>query len=277
METTPPTIDLRASLEGRTALVTGGSRGIGKECVLSLLAHGANVAFTYNRGKETAEELVRQFPDKLSCHQLDLQNAESILRCIEEVRKRWGNLHILVNNAAVGSATVAKYEADPARQDSAMFQINADGALKVCQAGIETMKGNTDDRQCKLINISSVGGGIQVFPHFRLADGMSKAAIAFLTKQLAAELVQTRIDVFAVCPGATDTEMFQESTLNSMTPGQREAFEKTLPKGRLIDPAEIARLVTFLASEHSTVLHGSVLDASMGLGVRPGLITEAVH
>lgn len=277
MEISSDIIDLRHSLEGRNAFVTGGSRGIGRECVLSLLAHGTKVAFTYNRGKENARELVDRFPDSVSCHFLDLQHADSILRCVEEVRTRFGNLHVLVNNAAVGSATVAKYEADTSKQDSAMFQINADGALKICQAVVQAMKQNDDGKACKIINISSVGGGVQAFPYFRLADGMSKAAIAFLTRQLAAELVQTRIDVFAVCPGATETDMFYESTLRHMDAEKRASFEKSLPKGRLIDPAEIAKIITFLASEHSTALHGSVLDASMGLGVRPGLITESAH
>jgi len=277
MKNSPTNTYMHINLEGYTALVTGGSRGIGKACVQSLAKSGANVAFTYQRGKSEAEELVLQYPDQVTCHKLNLQDLTSIQQCIEEVRNISGNLHIVVNNAAVGSATVEKYESDPAKQDSAILEINADGVLKVSQAAIEAMKRNIDDKQCKLINLSSVGGGIQVFPGFKLADGMSKAAVAFMTKQLAAELVQTRIDVFAVCPGATDTEMFQESTLNSMSSAERELFEKSLPKGRLIKPEEIAQLITFLSSEYSTVLHGSVLDASLGLGVRPGLVTEATH
>ena len=277
MNTQSHTTDMHINLEGYTALVTGGSRGIGKACVQSLAERGANVALTYQRGKKEAEEIASDYPGQVTCHQLDLQNPDSIKKCMEDVRSTSGNLHIVVNNAAVGSATVEKYQPDPARQDSAIFEINADGVLKVSQAAIEAMKKNTDNKQCKLINLSSVGGGIQVFPGFKLSDGMSKAAVAFMTKQLAAELVQTRIDVFAVCPGATNTEMFQESTLNSMSPTDRELFEKSLPKGRLIEPEEIAQLITFLSSEYSTVLHGSVLDASMGLGVRPGLITESTH
>jgi NAD(P)-dependent dehydrogenase (short-subunit alcohol dehydrogenase family) len=83
--------------------------------------------------------------------------------------------------------------------------------------------------------------------------------------------------VFAVCPGATDTEMFRQSTLNRLSEDERQAFLATLPKGRLIAPSEIAELVAFLAGPQSTVLHGAVIDASMGLGVRPGRISEAGH
>jgi NAD(P)-dependent dehydrogenase (short-subunit alcohol dehydrogenase family) len=129
----------------------------------------------------------------------------------------------------------------------------------------------------KIINIASVGGGMAAFPGFSLADGMSKAAVAHLTRQLAAEAMAPGLDVFAVCPGATDTEMFRQSTLNRLSEDERQAFLATLPKGRLIAPSEIAELVAFLAGPQSTVLHGAVIDASMGLGVRPGRISEAGH
>ena len=158
-----------------------------------------------------------------------------------------------------------------------MFLINADGTLKVCQTFLALMADHLKSDPLKIINLSSVGGGIQAFPGFRLSDGMSKAAVALLTRQLAAELTDTRVDVFAICPGATNTAMFQASTLNAMTPEQRDMFTAGLPKGRLIAPEEIANLIVFLASEYSTPLHGAVIDASMGLGVRPGLITEHAH
>jgi NAD(P)-dependent dehydrogenase (short-subunit alcohol dehydrogenase family) len=127
----------------------------------------------------------------------------------------------------------------------------------------------------KIILLSSVGGGIQVFPGFRHSDGASKAGVAAYAKQLAADNVHTKIDVFAICPGATDTPMLQESTLNHLTAPDREKLLSHLPKRRLIHPAEVAQTIVFLASQHSTCLNGAVLDCSMGLGVRPGLITEA--
>ena len=103
---------------------------------------------------------------------------------------------------------------------------------------------------------------------------MSKSAIAFLTRQLAAETVHSNIDVFAVCPGATNTPMFDASTLSQMTNTEKDVFLKQLPKNRLIEPSEIAGIVHFLASPAARVLHGAVIDASMGLGVRPGLMSE---
>jgi NAD(P)-dependent dehydrogenase (short-subunit alcohol dehydrogenase family) len=276
----PRILDCRPSLSGKVAFVTGGFGGIGRACVAALAAHGARVAFTFAEGHESADDVARRVaedPEHLSAHGLDLRALDSIERCMQQVMARWGRIDIVINNAAVGSATVAKYASSPSEQDSTMFLINADGTLKVCQTFLTLMADDLKSSPLKIINLSSVGGGIQAFPGFRLSDGMSKAAVALLTRQLAAELTDTRVDVFAICPGATNTAMFQASTLNAMSDEQREAFTSGLPKGRLIAPEEIANLIVFLASEYSTPLHGAVIDASMGLGVRPGLITEHAH
>ncbi len=227
-------LDCRDSLAGRVAFVTGGLGGIGRACVESLVAHGTLVAFTYAGGHDAADavgELVATAPDQLSAHALDLRFDASIRRSLSEARDRWGAIDILINNAAVGTATVATYADSAAEQDSAMLAINADGTLKMCQAFVEINAARTVDGALKLINISSVGGGVAVFPGFRLSDGMSKAAVAFLTRQLAAELTDSMIDVFAVCPGATNTAMFQASTLKPMSQERREAFVASMPKG----------------------------------------------
>lgn len=277
MET--PIMDLRPGLQDRKVFVTGGLGGIGSECVKAFLAHGCKVAFTYAEGhepEERAQNLVASNPTMLSAHPLDLRSASSIRQSMQGAMNRWGRIDILLHVAAVGTATVRAYAEDVAEQDSAMFAINADGALKVCQTFLELMKDHLQE-PLKIINVSSVGGGVQVFPGFRLSDGMSKAAVAFLTRQLAAELVHTKVDVFAVCPGATNTGMFQASTLNPMSPEERQSFIESLPKHRLIEPSEIASILLFLASSYSTPLHGAVIDASMGLGVRPGMITEREH
>lgn len=273
-------LDCRPSLAGKIAFVTGGMGGIGRACVSALTAHGANVAFTFAEGRELAqdiEQMLAKAPAHLSAHGLDLRSLASIQGCMAQVIERWGRIDILVNNAAVGSATVAGYADDGPEQDSAMLAINADGTLKVCQTFLALMHLHLNADALKIINFSSVGGGIQTFPGFRLSDGMSKAAVAFLTRQLAAELTNTRVDVFAICPGATNTPMFQASTLSTMTPEEQAVFTNALPKGRLIAPEEIANIIVFLASAYSTPLHGAVIDASMGLGVRPGLITERAH
>ena len=262
-------------LEGRTALVTGGTGGIGRACVRRLHDYGASVATTFLPETETAGTVGEAFPDldRVTAHPLDLRDTASIDACLEAAEQAHGGIDILVNNAAVGSATVAAFSDDLRTQDTLMLAINADGTLKMSQGFLarESDPGHQGEPR-KLINISSVGGGINVFPGFRVSDGMSKAAVAFMTKQLAAETVHSNVDVFAICPGATDTPMFDASTLAELTADERQAFEDGLPKGRLISPEEIASIVHVLATGLSQPLHGAVLDASMGLGVHPGML-----
>jgi NAD(P)-dependent dehydrogenase (short-subunit alcohol dehydrogenase family) len=124
----------------------------------------------------------------------------------------------------------------------------------------------------KIVNISSVGGGINVFPGFNIADGMSKAAIAFMTKQMAAESIYDKVEIFAVCPGATDTDMFRASTLDSLTETQKAELTHSLPKEELINPDQIADVVRFLCTDEAKILHGAVIDASNGLGVNPSAL-----
>jgi NAD(P)-dependent dehydrogenase (short-subunit alcohol dehydrogenase family) len=270
-------MDFRQGLQGKTIFVTGGLGGIGRAAVEAFLENGARVAFTYALGKESpsdAQALADQVPDRTSMHALDLMSIETIRNSMSEALSRWGRLDVLINNAAVGSATVSSYASDTFSQDSYMFLINADGALKVCQTFIEKTELQEGWDNLKIINVSSVGGGMQVFPKFRLSDGMSKAGVAFMTRQLAAELVHRDIDVFALCPGATRTKMLTASTLDLQNETDQDEFLARLPKGRLIEPREIANIMVFLASQYSTAMHGAVIDASMGLGVRPGVLTE---
>ena len=265
-----------ADLRGAVALVTGGWRGIGRAVVDRLRADGGRVCLTYLAGIEPLDQITAlcKADPLLTAHPLDLRDRVSIRTCLAEVAQANGGIDILVNNAAVGSATVAGFSADPSEQDALMLQINAVGTLAMCRGFLALP---ATGRPRKIINLSSVGGGVAVFPGFSLSDGMSKAAVAHLTRQLAAEQVQTNVDVFAVCPGATNTAMFQQSTLNHLTAPERAQFLSGLPKGRLIEPEEIATIVAFLAGPHSTVMHGAVIDASMGLGVRPGLMSETRH
>lgn len=258
------------------ALVTGGARGIGRAIVDRLLLDGWTVAVTFLPDAEPMEPLKAAIAGKrATLHPLDLRSSASIAACLKEVAARHGGIDALVNNAAVGTATVAALAESEDQHDGLMLAINATGTLSMCRGFLATSGNSGSDR--KIVNLSSVGGGIAAFPGFSLADGMSKSAVAHLTRQLAAELVHQPVDVFAICPGATDTEMFRQSTLNRMPPDDRARFIAGLPKGRLIQPAEIATLAAFLCSPLSTVLHGAVIDASMGLGVRPGLISETRH
>lgn len=253
----------------RTVLVTGGSSGIGRAIVERFARAGDRVCFTYRSGAERAEALVRSLAGNgvraFPFSQGDWASHEALLAALP------GPVDVLVNNAALGSATVAAVANTPPEQDRALLEVNALGPLWLAQAVLPAMR---ERGSGKIINVASVGGGITQFPGFRLADGMSKAAVAFMTRQLAAELIHEPIDVYAVCPGATETAMFEASTLSHFDPAGREAFAAGLPKGRLIQPGEIAEIVFFLASEAARVMHGAVIDASLGLGVAPGALAK---
>jgi NAD(P)-dependent dehydrogenase (short-subunit alcohol dehydrogenase family) len=152
-----------------------------------------------------------------------------------------------------------------------MVEINTLGPLFCAQAVLPIM---VKQEYGKIINVSSVGGGVTVFPKFRASDEMSKCAVGFLTKQIVADHPYQRIDAFSICPGAVNTRMFRESTLDHLTQTEREAFVSRLPMRRLIEPEEIAALILFLCTPAATVCRGAIIDASLGLGVRPGLISE---
>ena len=105
---------------------------------------------------------------------------------------------------------------------------------------------------------------------------MSKAAVVHLGRQMSVELSYSPIDVFTVCPGATDTPMFQASTTNKLSDEEKAAFLATLPGKRMIEPAEIAALCVNLCEPAFQVLRGTVIDASLGLGAYPGSIIDFV-
>ena len=261
------------NLRGQVALVTGGSQGIGAAAAWTLGEAGASVALTYNRSEKAALRVVERIErsgSRAVALPLDLQSKTSIDAMVSSVMTSFGRIDILVNNAAVGSASVAHYT-PPEKEDQAMLEINTLGPLFCTQAVLPIM---VKQEYGKIINISSVGGGVTVFPKFRASDEMSKCAVGFLTKQIVADHPYQRIDAFSICPGAVNTRMFRESTLNHLSQAEKEAFVSQLPMRRLIEPEEIAALILFLCTPAGTICRGGIIDASLGLGVRPGLVSE---
>ncbi|GGN04138.1 SDR family NAD(P)-dependent oxidoreductase [Streptomyces fuscichromogenes] len=255
----------------RNVLITGGSAGIGRACVQRFARAGDHVWFTYHSGRDRAAGLVAELADtcRHPARAFEFRQGEwpDHERLVAELP---GPVDVLVNNAAVGSKTVEHYVPGAGHtQDAAFLQINAVGPLWLSEQLVPGMRARGGGT---IVNVASVGGGVAQFPGFRIADGMSKAALAYLTRHMAAELVHDRVDVVAVCPGAVETPMFEASTLAGLTPARRSDLESALPRGRLIQPEEIAELVWWLAGPGAGLLHGAVIDASMGLGVRPGLL-----
>lgn len=253
----------------RKVLITGGTSGIGRAFVDRFARNGDTVWFTYFQGSENPADVASAYPkNEIKYFSLNLAEYDSVSSLVESLPD---TPDILIHNAGLGSKTVEKIAIEPHLRDQALIQVNSIGTLWLNNLLVPRMvKRNSG----KVILISSVGGGITQVPGFHHADGMSKAAIAFLGRILAADLAQTGVDVFTICPGATDTPMFNASTLNHLSDSEKRKVVAALPKGRLIEPAEIAELGFFLASDASRILHGAVIDASMGLGVNPGLLQK---
>ncbi|DBA69835.1 hypothetical protein WJX79_006240 [Trebouxia sp. C0005] len=254
----------------KTVLITGGSSGVGAELVSLFAERGYAVWFTYNSGRQRADKLLETLPKDCSaqafkCDQGSWEGLEALIKQLPLTPDA------VISNAALGSATVEQYEPDPHKQDLAMMQVNALGSLWLVNAVLPGMRARGSG---KIVLVSSVGGGVSQFPGMRLADGMSKAAVAFLAKQLAAENTHSGVDVFCIAPGAIDTPMFQASSLNHLSDSQRADFVGKMGQARLIPPREIAEQIFFLCSDAARSLHGAVLDSSAGVGVRPGLFTE---
>lgn len=251
----------------RRILITGGCGGIGVELIRIFAEASDQVTFTFRPGdksRQRALDLVQKFhAHEVEAVPLDLGDRESHERFMEFLNEP---VDVLIHNAGVGTKTVESAAATYKGQDEAFFRVNAVGPLWLTQDILPFMQ---KQGAGKILFISSVDGGITHFPRFRPADGMSKAAVAFLGRQLAATFACTGIDVFTVCPGATDTPMFQASTLNALSPEQRRTLESTIPGGRLIEPGEIADLCFYLCQEKARILRGGVIDASLGLGVCP--------
>lgn len=246
----------------RTVLITGGSSGIGAAMVREFAASGYRVWFTYHKGREAAERLLEELGGaEARAFHLVLGQPDSHNEFGSALP---GPVDVLVNNAGLGTKTVESVNTEVVQQDATLMMVNAIGALWLTREVLPSMEARQFG---KILFVSSVNGGVRVFPEYHLADGMSKAALAHLGRQLQALYNQTPIDVFTICPGATDTPMFEASTLAGLDASSRAQFIDSLPGRRLIDPAEIARLAVWLCSDEARVLRGAVLDASLGLGV----------
>jgi NAD(P)-dependent dehydrogenase (short-subunit alcohol dehydrogenase family) len=252
----------------KKVLVTGGTSGIGREFVDIFAKNGFDVWFTFFSDNEKPGEVAQAYPNIATAFKLDLADyasVEALAASLPSVPD------VVIHNAGLGSKTVEKVSDTPHGQAEALIRVNAVGTLWLNNLLLPKM---LERGSGKIILLSSVGGGVTQFPGFNYADGMSKAAIAFLGRTLGADLAQSGVDVFTICPGATNTPMFQASTLNHLNDEGQKNVIASLPKMRLIDPREIAELGYFLTTDAGRVLHGAVLDASMGLGVNPGLLLK---
>lgn len=244
----------------RNILITGGSSGIGHALVEKFAAQDCRIYFTYFQNSNNAERLAASHAN-ISAIRFKQGDLNSHIELLEQLPDK---LDVLINNAAVGTKTIEFQVSGNEAQDEAFFRINSLGPYWLTEALLPRLMSTPSP---KVIFMSSVGGGIRSFLGERPADAMSKAAISHYAKSLALKYSGGGLDVFTICPGATDTNMFRSSSLNHLTQQERSNLIRNLPNQNLIHPNHLADIVDFLCSNAGSVMRGSVIDASMGLAM----------
>jgi NAD(P)-dependent dehydrogenase (short-subunit alcohol dehydrogenase family) len=251
------TYDMKGSgmidLQGKRALVTGGSRGIGAAIALVLAENGADVAFTYRNATGKAEAVaasIQGLGRRAVAIEADSADPAAIARAVDEAVVRLGGLDILVNSAAIGlNGTIADIDIDAYQ---ALMDVNVRAPLLYAKAAMPHLGAGG--------RIVSIGSGLGERVPFAgvTAYAMSKAALEALTRGLARELGPQGITVNLVSPGSTDTDA-------NPADGPAADFQRGMTAlGRFAEPREIANAVAFLASPAANVISGAVLLADAG-------------
>jgi 3-oxoacyl-[acyl-carrier protein] reductase len=242
---------IQIDLTGRTALVTGSTRGIGRAIAESLSAAGASVAIV-GRDRAKAEEAAAAVANArgFAC---DVGDPASVTALVDEVEKSFGAVDILVNNAGITRDNLLMRLKDD--DWDAVLDANLRGAFVAMRAAT---RGMMKRRWGRVVNIASVVGLIGNKGQANYAA--SKAGLIGLTKSVAKELASRNILANVVAPGFIDTDMTA-----AMTPEARETLSRQIPLERLGTPADIAGLVTFLASEHAAYITGQVFVVDGGM------------
>jgi 3-oxoacyl-[acyl-carrier protein] reductase len=238
-----------ASLDGKTALVTGASRGIGRAIAIELAAGGATVVIGYRTGKDEAEALATELGGRAV--QADISNAEDAQRLVEEA----GDLDILVNNAGLTrDGLLARMSDDDWRT---VIDTNLSSVFYTCRAVCRPMM---KKRAGAIVNVSSIVGVHGNWGQTNYAA--SKAGIIGFTKSLAKELGSRNVRANVVAPGYVKTQ------LTDVLPEDATAAMLTnTPLGRLGEPDDIAGAVRFLCSDAASFITGEVLLVDGGLGM----------
>ena len=246
------------SLENKVALVTGGSRGIGRAVALELASRGAAVVVNYNKSPDAADEVIRKIEEtggKAAAFQADVSDTKQAEALVKFSVEKFGDLGILVNNAGITKDTLIMMmsEADW----DAVIDTNLKSTFNCSKAAVKHMMRK---RYGRIINIASVAG--QMGNPGQTNYSASKGGQIAFTKSLAREVAARNITVNAVAPGFVDTEI-----LNAMPPETLQAALKLVPLSRLAKPEEIGYAVAFLASDQAAFITGQVLGVDGGMAM----------
>ncbi len=249
------------SLKEKVAIVTGSSRGIGRSIALAFAEAGADVVVS-SRKREACEAVAKEIEERgarsmvVPCH---VGKTDEIENLLSEVKKAWGRVDVLVNNAATNPAMSALVNTEDAVWDKIM-EVNLGGVFAASRAAGRIMM---EQGSGAIINIASTGGLRP--PALIGAYGVSKAAVIHLTRTFAKELASSGVRVNCIAPGLVETA-FASALIN--TPEIYQEAIKTIPLGRHGQPVEIAGAALYLASDASSYVTGHIMvvDGGMTIG-----------
>jgi len=242
-------------LNGKTAIVTGGSSGIGSSIVLELAKGGANVAIIDRKPKDEADKLlaeVKKLGSKGLAIQADVSKYTDADRTVKKILKEFGKLDILINNAGVNQDAVIWKMTE--KQWDSVISINLKGYFNYIRAVSPLFK---EQQSGKIINIASINGLRGKFGQSNYSA--SKAGIIGLTKSIARELGKYNVNVNAVAPGLIETDMVKNAP--------EEVKQKALAEivlGRIGKPEEVAQVVVFLCTDYARHITGEVIKVDGG-------------
>ncbi len=246
-------------LEGKKALITGSSRGIGRACALMFAKEGADVVIHYRRedaaAEQTADE-IRKMGRNVLVSKADLESPEQIDAVFDSIRDNWGHLDIFVANAA---ATAFKPVLELKDYHIARtYQVIIQSVMQSVRRSVPLMEGSAG----RIITVSSLGSRYTLPRYANI--GSAKAALESLTRYFAYELGPQGITSNAISPGIVDTESAKYYAKDNYDKFRENAIKHT-PLGRLTQPLDVARVATFLASEASGFVTGQILNVDGGL------------
>ncbi len=244
-------------LSNKIALVTGGSRGIGRAIALALAKEGASVAINYNSDNLAATKTVSEIKNlgvKSNAFQANTSSASQVHKMIDDVIKEYGAIDILVNNAGIirrkPFLEITEEEWD------LILGINLKGYFLTGQYVARHMRDRLQGRIINIASVNQVQAGLNV-----TAYSVSKAGVAMLTKQMALELAPYKINVNSIAPGLTETDLNRKDLAD---PEFRNRRLSRIPMSVILNPEDIAGAAVFLASDDSRFVTGTTIFVDAG-------------
>ncbi len=247
-----------SEFEGRAAIVTGGSRGIGRAIVKELAARGANVAFSFTRNKELAGQLVTEIESagrRAVAFQTDVTDFDAAEKMVRAVKSELGSVDYLVNNAGI---TRDKLIMMMSEDDwDAVLDTNLKGVFNVTKPAVAVM---VRQRRGAILNIASISGVVGMAGQTNYSA--SKAGLIGFTKALAKEVARRSITVNALALGLIETDM-----TSTLAQEYKQKMIEQIPLGRYGSVEEVARIAVFLLSDDARYVTGQVIQADGGLAI----------